>query len=154
MTSAIDSRPDTYAHIAEVRGILNRAIKDLIDRAHAHDASKLESPELEAFDEISPRLREMTVGSEEYERTRAEFQGALDHHYVHNKSHHPDALPRGIRSMSTIDLTELVADWMAAAKRHDDGDVRQSVEILQPRFGYSDELKEIILNTIDALEAA
>jgi hypothetical protein len=36
----------------------------------------------------------------------------------------------------------------AATLRHKDGDIRRSVEINQKRFGYSDELKRIFLNTI------
>lgn len=53
--------------------------------------------------------------------------------------------------MSKIDLLEMLCDWKAATLRHNDGDIRKSVEINQERFGYSDELKQILLNTLDLL---
>lgn len=45
-------------------------------------------------------------------------------------------------------ICEMIADWMAACKRHADGDIMKSIEINQKRFGYSDELKEILINTV------
>ena len=50
--------------------------------------------------------------------------------------------------MNLVDLLEMACDWMAAAERHADGDVLKSIEINQKRFGYSDELKRILLNTV------
>jgi hypothetical protein len=35
--------------------------------------------------------------------------------------------------------------------RHNDGDILRSVEINQKRFGYSDEMKQIFVNTIKEL---
>lgn len=35
----------------------------------------------------------------------------------------------------------------AATLRHNNGDLRKSIEMNQRRFGYSDELKQILLNT-------
>jgi len=75
---------------------------------------------------------------------------ALDHHYKEN-SHHPEHFVNGIKGMSLIDLVELLSDWVAASKRHDTGNVAKSIEINQERFGYTDELKEILLNTIQLL---
>lgn len=146
-----DSRPETFAHIDVVRGLLNEVIKDLIDRAHAHDQSKLVPPEVEMFDEITPRLRETTYGSEEYKETLKEMGPALQHHYQANQGHHPDAVPRGIRGMSLVDLLEMAIDWAAASQRHADGDLRRSVEINQERFRYSDELRDVLLNTYVAM---
>lgn len=56
-----------------------------------------------------------------------------------------------IRGMTLMDLVEMICDWKAATERHDDGDIRKSIELNQGRFGYSDELKQIFLNTIDHL---
>jgi hypothetical protein len=46
----------------------------------------------------------------------------------------------------------MLCDWKASSMRTRDGDIRRSVEMLQQRFGYSDELKRILSNTVDWLE--
>ena len=51
--------------------------------------------------------------------------------------------------MNLIDVIEMLCDWKAATMRHADGDIKKSIEINQKRFGYSDELKAILLNTIE-----
>ena len=49
--------------------------------------------------------------------------------------------------MSLIDLIEMIADWMAASTRNPNGDIINSIEKNQKRFGYSDEMTEILKNT-------
>jgi hypothetical protein len=147
-----DSRPETYKHIHAVQGFLSRMIVDLLRRQQEHDQSKLASPEVEVFDEFTPKLADMTYGSDEYRACLAAMRPALDHHNAHN-SHHPEHYPDGIRGMSLLDLLEMICDWKAASQRHADGDIRRSIEINQRRFGYSDELKQIFLNTLPLLES-
>ena len=147
-----DSRPDTYAHIQQVQRLLGRVIGDFLRRSEAHDQSKLVSPEVEIFDEFTPRLAASTYGSSEYKTMLAAMKPALDHHYAHN-SHHPEHYPNGIVGMSLLDVLEMLCDWKAATLRHANGDIRQSIEINQARFGYSDELKILLLNTLTLLEA-
>jgi hypothetical protein len=55
--------------------------------------------------------------------------------------------------MNLVDLLEMVCDWKAATLRHANGDIEKSLEINQKRFGYSDELKAILRNTVKLLEA-
>ena len=141
-----DSRPDTYDHIQKVQNFLNRVIRNLLDRSEAHDQSKLVDPEVSMFDEFTPKLKESTYGSDEYKGFLKEMGVALDHHYAHN-SHHPEHYEQGIAGMSLLDLIEMLVDWKAATMRHDDGDLMRSIEINQERFGYSDELKQILINT-------
>ena len=148
-----DSRPDTYAHIATVREYVNRVVVNLLHRGHDHDLSKLESPEREVFDEYTPKLKNSTYGSDEYKSFLEGMGEGLKHHYAVN-SHHPEHYGNGIEGMSLLDLTEMLCDWKAATLRHADGDIRRSVEINQERFGYSDELKAILHNTIDELGLA
>jgi hypothetical protein len=45
----------------------------------------------------------------------------------------------------------MLCDWRAATLRHADGDLRRSIEINQKRFGYTDELKAVLLNTAERL---
>jgi hypothetical protein len=116
-----------------------------------NDASKLKSPEKEIFDEFTPKLRTSTYGSEEYKGYLQAMGEALKHHYAHN-SHHPEHRPNGIKGMSLVDLLEMLCDWKAATLRHANGDIRRSIEQNQQRFGYSDELKSILLNTLPLIE--
>lgn len=146
-----DSQLETLQHIAEVRGLLLGSAMELMRRGHIHDQSKLESPELEIFNEFGGRLKDLTFGSEEYEECRRQMGPALDHHYASN-SHHPEHFDSGIKGMSLFDLIEMVCDWMAAVLRHADGDIMESIEKNQKRFGYSDEMKSIITNTVLAVQ--
>lgn len=42
-------------------------------------------------------------------------------------------------------------DWKAATERHADGDILKSLEINRVRFGISDQLAQILQNTVDEL---
>jgi DNA-directed RNA polymerase subunit RPC12/RpoP len=147
MKSAME---ETLNHIKRVRELLNIAQINLSERALVHDKSKLESPEAEEFERLTPLLRGTTYGSEEYKRLLVELGDALKHHYEHN-SHHPEHYPDGIEGMSLFDILEMLLDWRAATERHADGCILKSIEINQKRFGYSDSLKKILLNTIKEL---
>lgn len=147
----MDSRIATYEHIRTVQRIMGFLISDLQQRQRLHDQSKLISPEVEVFDEYTSRLSSSTYGSDEYKGFLVSMKPALDHHYAAN-SHHPEHFVAGILGMSLLDIIEMVADWKAASLRHNDGDIRRSIEINQKRFGYSDELMQIMLNTLPVLE--
>jgi hypothetical protein len=141
----------THEHIHQVQKLLHRVTEVLLQRAKIHDASKLVSPEAEVFEEYTPLLWNTTYGSAEYQRLMQEMQPTLQHHYRHNR-HHPEHHEAGIRGMNLVDVLEMLCDWKAATLRHHDGNIRQSVELNQQRFGYSDELKQILLNTLVLLE--
>src|SRR6266576_517546 len=166
-TLMYDSRIDTYDHIGKVRAYLGRTIINLLDRALIHDASKLESPEVEMFDEFTPKLAELEYGSPEYKATTGAMGAALEHHYEHN-SHHPEHYENGIEGMSLLDLLEMICNWKAASERHTkrpampaapgraeapkyDSNIERSIDLNQERWGYSDELKSILLNTVKEL---
>jgi hypothetical protein len=150
MADTYDSAPETRRHILAVQELMHQVNFELIRRAAEHDASKLREPEKSVFDEFTPKLKASTYGSDEYKDMLSKMQFALDHHYEHN-FHHPEHWERGIRDMTLIDLIEMLCDWMAATKRHADGDIIKSLEINQKRFGYSDELKLILKNTVEEL---
>jgi hypothetical protein len=150
MSRAYDSRPDTLEHIGHVRRLIEQAINNLARRAATHDASKLAEPELSVFDRVTPQLRELTYGSDEYRASLAAMGPALDHHYAAN-DHHPEHFQGGIADMHLMQLVEMLCDWKAATLRHADGDLRRSIEQNAERFGYGDEMKRLLLNTADAL---
>ena len=133
-------------HIETVRNHLNIIIKDLLVRQELHDQSKLQSPEMEIFDEHTPKLRGITYGSDEYKSTMKFMKVAIDHHNANNR-HHPEHHANGIKDMTLVDLIEMLCDWKSSSMRHNDGNILKSIDINQQRFGYSDELKQILKNT-------
>ena len=54
-----------------------------------------------------------------------------------------------LRGMNLIDIIEMFCDWLAATQRHADGDIMESIEKNQERFGYSDDIRQIFENTAD-----
>lgn len=141
-----DSRHETLKHIKRVSDLLNSAAIELIMRGINHDRSKLESPEKELFDELTPKLDGCEYGSDEYKEFLNELKVALDHHYLHN-SHHPQHYINGINGFDLFDLIEMYFDWVAATERTKNGAIEKSIEINKERFEMSDQLSEIFLNT-------
>lgn len=142
-----DSKADTLLHIKRVAQLMTQAAQQLLDRAMIHDDSKLISPEKEIFDEMTPKLKGMTYGSNEYKQSLKELGVALDHHYAHNP-HHPEYHAKGIDGMDLFDIMEMLFDWLAATERHADGNIFKSLEINKKRFGISTQLSKILTNTI------
>ena len=138
---------ETYKHKQVVNQFIGDMIKELIFRGVNHDNSKIGEFEVDIFTEYTPKLANSTFGSDEYKQFLKEMKPALDHHYSENK-HHPEHFENGVLGMDLIDLLEMICDWKAATLRHNNGDIMKSVEINQERFGYSDELKQIFINTI------
>ena len=150
------ARSQTFAHIKCVRGLLTTCANTLVTRAIAHDATKLHEPEASVFEEFTPKLRGLTYGSTEYKEVLAAMKPALDHHYACNRHHPEHFAPNHFLSatgMNLFDVLEMLCDWLAATKRHADGDIFKSLEINQKRFGYSDEFKGLLRRTVDALLA-
>ena len=194
----MDSRIATREHIQTVQRVMQSAIANLEERSRVHDQSKLVTPEVEVFDEFTPKLAASTYGSDEYKGFLTEMKVGLDHHYAAN-SHHPehyrwycpccsgsfsdasapvsevgndtkrwcpkccahggviweaelmDRPDKGILGMSLLGIIEMLCDWKAATLRHNDGDIRKSIDINQKRFGYSDEIKAILVNTVNEM---
>lgn len=141
-----DSRPETLEHIDQVRGFLSQVIGKLTARSDDHDKSKLVEPEVEVFDQFTPRLAESTYGSDEYKGFLKEMAPALDHHYAVN-DHHPEHFPNGIMDMDLLQVVEMLCDWKAATMRHADGDLFNSIQYNAARFGYGDEIRHLLLRT-------
>ncbi len=153
-----DSRPETQAHIDRVNHFVSKAIVNLQRRALNHDRSKLVSPEVEAFDIATPKLANLVYGSPEYKQSTDDLGPALDHHYAVN-DHHPQHFANGVRGMSLMALIEMLCDWRAASERGkqrtDDPEKVATFEsglaYQQERFGLSDDLVEILANTVREL---
>lgn len=141
---------ETKKHIENVKIIINKIQKELENRANNHDKTKLEDPEFKIFCEYTPKLKDCTYGSDEYKQFLKEMKPALDHHYENNR-HHPEHFKNGIQDMNIIDLLEMLCDWKAATMRHNDGDIVKSLDINSKRFNISDQLKNILKNSLDLL---
>ena len=148
---AYDSTADTLKHIKRVAQFLTEAASELIKRANCHDDSKLESPEKEEFDRLTPELKGVTYGSDKYKGLLKELGVALEHHYANN-SHHPEHYENGIDGMDLFDLIEMFFDWKAATERHADGDILKSIKHNKDRFEMPDQLCDIFRNTVRNLD--
>lgn len=140
-------KKDTLDHIERVRYYVNLFVNDLKHRAEIHDASKLQSPELEGFASSTLELSKCTFPSPEYTASLENLKPTLHHHYKYNR-HHPEHWPEGVDSMNLMDLVEMLADWKAATERYKDGDIIKSLEYNAERFNFSPQLKQIFKNTI------
>lgn len=140
----------TMRHIERVRNLLNVCVAELLKRGELHDQSKLESPEVELFTEFTEKLKGCTYGSPEYNEFLEAMKPALQHHYANNR-HHPEHFANGIGDMNLLDLIEMFCDWKAASERHNDGNIRKSIEHNADRFGMSPQLVKIFNNTVEVL---
>lgn len=147
---AYDSTKDTIEHKEKVAELIGEIASELVFRGWIHDRSKLEEPEKSMYDKYTPLLRGLTYGSPEYKKALEEMGPALSHHYENN-SHHPEHYPRGVSGMSLLDVLEMLADWKAAGMRHADSSMEKSLEVNRNRFGLSDQLFEILKNTVKEL---
>jgi len=142
-----NSTEDTQKHIENVRGFLSDVMGNIAARSLLHDASKLVEPEKSMYNEYTPLLKDLTYGSDEYKDTLKKMGVALRHHYQEN-THHPEHFENGVNGMTLLDVVEMLADWKAASLRHSNGNIMESLKINKERFGISDQLAEILENTV------
>jgi hypothetical protein len=143
-----DSRAETLKHSQRVGELMVQVVKEALDRSTCHDRSKTESPEVQVFNQFTPKLKTSTYGSDEYKSFLEAMGEGLKHHYASNR-HHPEHFTNGVNDMTLVDLIEMLADWKAATERHSDGDLAKSLNIQQERFALGDQLLGILRNTAD-----
>lgn len=147
-----DSRIETFQHRHTLQELVWRAIKKLWRRALDHDLTKLDSPEREVYDRFPERA---PYGTDAYRLRLLEMTAALQHHYAHPLNrHHPEHFPNGgCANFTLLDYLECVLDWWATSLKQPGGDIRASIEANQRRFGFSDDIKNMLLQTLKELEA-
>lgn len=146
-----ECRIETQKHIEQVRRYLRFFTDKLTTRGVNHDASKLETPEVELFTEYTEQLSNTIYGSEEYKNYLKNLKPALNHHYAIYR-HHPEHFQNGINDMNLIDILEMFADWKASSERTQNGNLLLSIEKNAERFNISDQLKQIFINTAKTLD--
>ena len=144
--SIAECQVETQKHIETVRKYIRFMIDKLDMRGVKHDASKLESPEVEAFAENTNALANLTYGSEEYMSQLEKLKPTLEHHYAANR-HHPEHFVNGVNDMTLIDILEMLCDWKASTLRQNDGNLLKSIEISAERFNIDLQLRQILINT-------
>jgi hypothetical protein len=143
-------------HKKQVARLMQKVASELFERAVLHDYSKFSPEEFDAFERMTPILKTLVYGSEEYRAALREIKPAIQHHYQVNR-HHPEYFEfevggiNGISQMNLIDLIEMVCDWIAATQRVKDGDIYKSLPINQERFHIGEQLASILKNTVDCL---
>lgn len=83
---------------------------------------------------------------------RGDEEDVVDAAALHEREHYH---PGGVHAMSLVQLTEMLCDWIAATRRHDDDkDVHDSIEVNAARFGYGEVLTRLLHNSVDAILAS
>ena len=126
--------------------------KLLNQRGLNHDASKSSLDELTGWLKYGSSLKGLTYGSGEYKAVLEFLRPTIELHYRANR-HHPEHFKNGVDDMNLVDLVEMLCDWKAATLRHDDGNIRRSLELNANRFKMSPQLVKIFENTFPLVEA-
>lgn len=150
--TAAEARAEIESHIRRVRGVLNRVRALIHARARDHDSSKLEEPEFSIF-ASTPRIKPDSIeyGSAEYLARLRQMAPAIEHHYAVNR-HHPEHFGElSVRGMNLVDVIEMLADWLVQDEDYGTTDAATWLDANQVRFGFGDELKAILMNTIEML---
>jgi hypothetical protein len=147
---------ETREHVDAVARYLKKAQLDLHRRELFHDDSKFEEPEKSGFMAMAEELRlaDTEYGSDEYRAILKKYKDStIGHHYALN-DHHPEHFGEertGLRKMNLMQIIEMLCDWKPATMRMKDGNLVTSIEKNAERFGYGEEMTEILLNTAQAL---
>jgi hypothetical protein len=110
------SNLETVKHIHQVRSNIYSLIQELDERARNHDASKLESPEMEIFGEHFLELANVEYGSDAHKALMEKVKPAIEHHHANNR-HHPEHWPK-VESPEALLIRQHVAELEAANKKN------------------------------------
>jgi hypothetical protein len=140
-------REKTFIHIIEVGQLISTIMAHLSDRCYTHDMSKFDSEDINSYVVIAEELHKVEYGSPEYKEILSKYMPHIEMHYKKNR-HHPQYFEDGISGMNLVDLCEMICDWVSSIKKNEKGNILNSIEFGQKRFGYSDDLKQIMINTV------
>lgn len=118
----------------------------LLRRGEDHDNSKLEEPEFSGWCKMDEEPR-YPYGSYEYKDKVKRFNPLFIEHWRKNR-HHPEYFNYNFNDMDLIDIIEMMCDWLGYRDNITYTEASQLVSTQCDRYGFSDELKELILNTL------
>lgn len=141
---------DTISHISEVAENLIRMAEDLKARGVAHDRSKFEAIEFDAFVQTRPKFKVANYGTPEYQECVDIIKPSIDHHYKVNR-HHTGFFSDGFQSMNLLDILEMLADWRAASRRSPDLTFKDSLPRAYAKYGIPENMQRHIEETLKFL---
>ncbi|MBW2094186.1 MAG: hypothetical protein JRI80_04790 [Deltaproteobacteria bacterium] len=147
MNTELEVLTDTLMHISEVRENLAEMTAELTRRGIAHDRSKLEALEFDAFVSTRPKFKKANYGSPEYQECVDAIKPAVDHHYSVNR-HHTGFHVVGFAGMNLFDILEMLADWKAAARRSPDLSFEDSLPKAFEKYNIPRNMQRHIMTTL------
>lgn len=137
-----------YRHKAKVQGWLNLFSSVLNKRGLKHDNSKLESPEYQGWVKMDNEPR-YDYGTKEYDDKIERYKWLLKDHYSKNR-HHPEYwdINKEDKSKDLIDIIEMLCDWLGYRDQISYKEASDLVKKQTKRYGFSEELSDLILNTL------
>jgi hypothetical protein len=151
MKNDFDFLCDTILHVSEVQENLEIIASELRKRGFAHDRTKFQELEFDAFVSTRDKFKKSNYGTKEYQECIDIVKPAVDHHYQNNR-HHTGFHKNGINDMTLIDIIEMVCDWQAAARRSPDKELKDTLEYAYKKYGISEQLGIVLKNTFKELD--
>jgi len=145
----LDTENEIREHIKKVQLKLMHFCYILMERGTNHDKSKLEFPELEGFKEMD-KEPPFPYGSQEYKEKKSRYSWLFEHHYKKNR-HHPDAWTDNYTfpfCPDLVDLVEFLCDNISYKEDMSYCEAKKLIEIQTKRYGFSEELSDILQNTL------
>jgi len=150
MNTEFEVLTDTIMHISEVAENLAEIRADLEKRGIAHDRSKFQELEFDAFVKTRPKFKTVNYGSPEYQECIDMIKPAVDHHYSVNR-HHTGYFENGFEDMNLLDILEMLADWKAASRRSPDLSFEDFLPKAFKKYKIPENMQRCIINTLKYL---
>lgn len=147
MNADLDFLCETILHVSEVNENIEVIASELKKRGTAHDRTKLQKLEFEAFVSTRKQFKKANYGTSEYQKCVDTAKPAVDHHHAKNR-HHVEYHSNGINDMTLIDLAEMLSDWKAAERRSPDKELKDTLSYAFTRYGVDKQLSCILTNTL------
>jgi hypothetical protein len=148
MGNSTQKSTDEYIreHRNRVQEKLLKIVRELYNRAEAHDKSKLEDPEYTGWRQMDKEPR-YKYGTPEYFAKMRKYQWVFDEHYKKNR-HHPEYWQGFFHEMDLVDFLEMIIDWCSYKE---DIHAEEMIEIVTEnceRFHFPPLLKDLAINTL------
>jgi len=150
MNNEFDFLCDVILHVGEVSEALEEVASELRKRGMAHDRTKFQELEFDAFVSTRDKFKKANYGSKEYQECIDAVKPAVDHHYANNR-HHTSFHGGTIDGMNLVDIIEMVCDWKAAVRRSPDKNLEDTLEYSFDKYGIGDQMQKIIVTTLEDL---
>jgi len=143
---AIKTINNIIKHRNSVKNKLKFLSEEIKKRGEEHDLSKLQQPELGWLIQMDKEPR-CEYGTPEYFEKMKRWQKFFIHHYTNNR-HHPNHFKFGIYDMTLVDLCEYITDIISYYDEMHVGDALKTIESQKERFGFDEQLSQILKNTL------